>query len=86
MLTCLVPVLFTYYIQNVLKFKNKSGAKGLSHSRRHFDTSRNLGWSVDLAVIYANSFGYVGTYGPLITVGISVLEGTKGAYIYTPHT
>ena len=37
MLTCLVCVLFTFYIQDVrkLKKKNNSGAKGLKATRTH---------------------------------------------------
>ena len=38
MLTCLVPVLFTFYIQGVLKLKkNNSGAKGLKAHEGYYN-------------------------------------------------
>ena len=44
MLPFLVPVLFTFYIESVLKFKKKhSGAKGLTRSPGHFTPGKRPG-------------------------------------------
>ena len=43
MLTCLVPVLITFRIQNVLKLKkNNSGAKGLRNKYIEMDGQQNI--------------------------------------------
>ena len=59
MLTCLVSVLFTFYIQDVLKLKNNSGAKGLIWrtvgmrvKRENRSTRRNTSPIVTLPTTY----------------------------------
>ena len=92
MLTCLVPVLLTFYIQNVLKLKiNNSGAKRLttgtlSNTRR--PTSRLTGWTVHTGYWFAGYWRGIGrscARSPLHTYrqcGAATSPATDGMYIF----
>jgi len=56
MLTCLVPVLFTFYIQGVLKLKNNSVAKGVITKAASYIYSRNIGTEYFKRALYCLFF------------------------------